>query len=222
MRTAPPWPKLPDGLWSGRKRRNGRGGRRGVCSLCYSAHYVPVAAIVGSNVGYGLISRLGNSRKRTTVGSAIGLEVVGVSETAGVPESPPPTIRTAQSDRSSEWTFPPEPGSVRAARALVRSTLNEWNLNTVSDLAVLLVSELVTNALRHASGSVGVRVERIRNDALLVEVSDARPDVPLERDATPDDEGGRGLRLVARMSQRWGARTGPEGKTVWFELGLSG
>jgi anti-sigma regulatory factor (Ser/Thr protein kinase) len=156
------------------------------------------------------------------MGSAVGLEVVSVSETAGVPELSPPIVRAAQSDHSSEWILPPEPGSLRAARALVRSTLHEWNLNTVSDLAVLLVSELVANALRHGSGPVGVRVERTGKDALLVEVSDSRPELPLTRDATPDDEGGRGLQLVARASRRWGTRTGPDGKTVWFELGLPG
>jgi two-component sensor histidine kinase len=105
---------------------------------------------------------------------------------------------------------------------VVRSTLNEWGLNAVGDLTVLLVSELVTNALRHATGPIGVSVQRIRNDALLVEVSDPLPELPLARDARPEDEGGRGLQLVARTSRRWGTRRGSAGKTVWFELGLPG
>jgi anti-sigma regulatory factor (Ser/Thr protein kinase) len=162
------------------------------------------------------------SPRNRTAGSAIGLEVIGVSDTAGVPEPIPPATRTASDDRCAEWSFPAEPGAVRAARSVVRSTLNEWELNTVGDVTVLLVSELVTNALRHASGPIGVRIRRNRNDALLVEVSDPLPELPLARDARPDDEGGRGLQLVARTSRRWGTRRGRTGKTVWFELALPG
>ncbi|MGP3953395.1 ATP-binding protein [Streptomyces sp. 7N604] len=148
--------------------------------------------------------------------------MVGVSDTAGASESTPPAARTSSDDHRAEWSFPAEPGAVRAARAVVRSTLNEWGLNAVGDLTVLLVSELVTNALRHATGPIGVSVQRIRNDALLVEVSDPLPELPLARDARPEDEGGRGLQLVARTSRRWGTRRGSAGKTVWFELGLPG
>ncbi|MGP4000947.1 ATP-binding protein [Streptomyces sp. 8N706] len=148
--------------------------------------------------------------------------MVGVSDTAGASDPAPPATRPVSDDRSAEWSFPAEPGSVRKARSLVRSTLNEWGLNTVRDVTVLLVSELVTNALRYASGPIGVRIRRVRNDALLVEVSDPLPDPPLARDAEPDDEGGRGLQLVAHTSRRWGTRRGNEGKTVWFELGLPG
>ncbi|MEU6081505.1 ATP-binding protein [Streptomyces sp. NPDC047108] len=144
-----------------------------------------------------------------------------MSDSAGVPRASPPAAHTTPEPGAS-WSFPAEAGSVRAARALVRSTLNEWGLNAVSDVTVLLVSELVTNALRHATGPIGVRIQRIRNDALLVEVSDPMPDLPRERDARPDDEGGRGLQLVSRTSRRWGTRRESAGKTVWFELGLPG
>lgn len=87
----------------------------------------------------------------------------------------------------------------------------------VGDLAVLLVSELVTNSLRYASGPIGVRLARTYPDGeplpadrppaapgLLVEVSDPLPDPPTERSAGPDDEGGRGLQLVACSARRWG------------------
>ncbi|MET8677576.1 ATP-binding protein [Streptomyces sp. NPDC004647] len=156
------------------------------------------------------------------MGSAIGLEVVGVSDTAGASESVPPALCDPSDDRCAEWSFPAEPDSVRTARSVVRSTLNEWGLNAVGDVTVLLVSELVTNALRYASGPIGVSIRRLRNDALLVEVSDPLPDPPLARDAEPDDEGGRGLQLVAHTSRRWGTRQGTTGKTVWFELALPG
>ncbi|OKI69453.1 ATP-binding protein [Streptomyces sp. MJM1172] len=130
----------------------------------------------------------------------------------------------------AEWAFPAEPGAVRTARHAVRGKLRAWGLEAVGDVTVLLVSELVTNSLRHASGPIGVRL--VRPDpaagnfeggaALLVEVSDPLPDPPRERVAEPDDEGGRGLHLVAVSARRWGTRHGKSGKTVWFELALPG
>ncbi|MGW7054936.1 ATP-binding protein [Streptomyces sp. NPDC054887] len=131
----------------------------------------------------------------------------------------------------AEWTFPAEPGAVGSARHAVREALRAWGLpDAVGDIAVLLVSELVTNSLRYASGPIGVRLRRpgagdrapgVR-PVLVVEVSDPLPDPPLERVAHADDEGGRGLRLVADAAQRWGTRPGRTGKTVWFELALPG
>ncbi|MEU9071699.1 ATP-binding protein [Streptomyces sp. NPDC048109] len=123
----------------------------------------------------------------------------------------------------AEWVFPAAPDAVRTARSLVRHTLREWELDSVVDIAALLVSELVTNALRHATGPIGVRVVRGPAGAagiLLVEVSDPLPDPPRERVAHPDDEDGRGLQLVASATRRWGTRPGGAGKTVWFELAL--
>ncbi|WP_405586989.1 SpoIIE family protein phosphatase [Streptomyces sp. NBC_01190] len=116
------------------------------------------------------------------------------------------------------WTFPAEAGAVRLARRRVRDILTQWGLAQLSDVTVLLVSELVTNSLRYAHGPIGVRV--VRGSSLLVEVSDPLPDPPRERVAAIDDEGGRGLQLVAVASRRWGTRHGPLGKTVWFELAL--
>lgn len=123
----------------------------------------------------------------------------------------------------AEWVFPAAPDAVRTARSLVRRTLDEWRLAHVGDIAALLVSELVTNALRHAAGPIGVRLVCPRDGAdgvLLVEVSDPLPDLPRERVAHPDDEDGRGLRLVASVASRWGTRPGEAGKTVWFELAV--
>ncbi|WP_433892193.1 SpoIIE family protein phosphatase [Streptomyces sp. CA-111067] len=119
---------------------------------------------------------------------------------------------------TAEWTFPAEAGVVRLARRRVRDTLEEWRLTSLTDVTVLLVSELVTNSLRYAHGPIGVRM--VRGSSLLVEVSDPLPDPPRERIAGDEDEGGRGLQLVARTSRRWGTRHGPQGKTVWFELAL--
>lgn len=153
--------------------------------------------------------------RRTGLGSLRAREVIGVIDTDG---------------ECAEWAFPAEPGAVRTARHAVRGTLRDWGLEAVGDVTVLLVSELVTNSLRYASGPIGVRLQR-RNPAadsaaggpaLLVEVSDPLPDPPRERSANPDDERGRGLTLVAVSSQRWGTRHGKSGKTVWFELALPG
>ncbi|MFI1885819.1 ATP-binding protein [Streptomyces jumonjinensis] len=127
----------------------------------------------------------------------------------------------------AEWSFPAEPGAVRTARHAVRDTLRSWGLDPlIGDITVLLVSELVTNSLRYASGPIGVRLIRRKPGEsiplLLVEVSDPLPDPPTERVAAPDDEGGRGLQLVAGTARRWGTRRGSTGKTVWFELALTG
>ncbi|MGW3425171.1 ATP-binding protein [Streptomyces phaeochromogenes] len=122
----------------------------------------------------------------------------------------------------AEWTFPADPGAVRTARTVVRGQLHAWDLDSLADVTALLVSELVTNSLRHATGPIGVRLVRPSEpmDVLLVEVSDPLPDPPRERDAEPEDESGRGLQLVANSSRRWGTRPGGKGKTVWFELAL--
>lgn len=142
-------------------------------------------------------------------------EVIGVIDTDG---------------ECAEWAFPAEPGAVRTARHAVRGALRDWGLDAVGDVTVLLVSELVTNSLRYASGPIGVRLQRRvpaadgdpAGPALLVEVSDPLPDPPTTRAAEPSDEGGRGLHLVAVSSRRWGTRHGKSGKTVWFELALPG
>ncbi|MFJ9819512.1 ATP-binding protein [Streptomyces sp. NPDC101151] len=140
---------------------------------------------------------------------SLAWEVIGVIDTEG---------------DCVEWTFPAEPGAVRTARVAVRGQLHGWDLDCLADLAALLVSELVTNSLRHATGPIGVRLVRPAglDDALLVEVSDPLPDPPRERVAHPEDESGRGLQLVAGSSRRWGTRPGSSGKTVWFELALPG
>ncbi|MFB7912625.1 ATP-binding protein [Streptomyces sp. NPDC056061] len=131
----------------------------------------------------------------------------------------------------AEWIFPAEPGAVRTARHAVHGTLRGWGLDAeLGDMTVLLVSELVTNSMQYTSGPIGVRLQRPHPNGdmpsaypgLLVEVSDPLPDPPTERRAGPDDEGGRGLQLVACSARRWGTRRGKSGKTVWFELALPG
>ncbi|WP_031048412.1 ATP-binding protein [Streptomyces sp. NRRL F-5650] len=125
-----------------------------------------------------------------------------------------------------EWVFPAAPHAVRTARSRVRRALEDWRLDGVGDIAVLLVSELVTNALRHAAGPIGVRL--VHGPAgpgavagvLRVEVSDSVPDPPRGRTVGPDDEDGRGLQLLAAVARDWGTRPHGTGKAVWFELAL--
>jgi anti-sigma regulatory factor (Ser/Thr protein kinase) len=128
-------------------------------------------------------------------------------------------LGTLPAGSTTDWTFPAEASAVRLARRRVRDKLAEWELRELTDVTVLLVSELVTNSLRYAHGPIGVRMV-VRGGSLMVEVSDPLPDPPQERVATEEDEGGRGLQLVAGASRRWGTRHGPLGKTVWFELAL--
>ncbi|AUH40825.1 ATP-binding protein [Streptomyces sp. CMB-StM0423] len=149
----------------------------------------------------------------------------GLTGSAG-PSDPAGPAGLAGSPGPAEWSFPADPGCVRTARAVVRDTLRTWHLDPVTDLAVLLVSELVTNSLRYASGPVGLRLRPVggpdAGGGVRVEVSDTLPVPPLLRTAAPDEEGGRGLLLVASVAVRWGTRCGGMGKTVWFELGSAG
>ncbi|MCU1673197.1 MAG: hypothetical protein JWN77_1310 [Frankiales bacterium] len=87
------------------------------------------------------------------------------------------------------------------------------------ELACLLLTELVTNAVRYAGGQISVRAG-VRSDLLLVEVRDASERMPVVGDPSPDAEGGRGMLLVDRLSDRWGVEPLPVGKRVWFELSL--
>jgi anti-sigma regulatory factor (Ser/Thr protein kinase) len=113
---------------------------------------------------------------------------------------------------------------VGRARTLLREQATSWKLpDEVTETAVLLLSELMTNAYRHAKVSPGREIRArcvLEADRLRVSVTDANDTLPTPREATPDDESGRGLALVAAPADKWGAepRPGGIGKTVWFEL----
>jgi anti-sigma regulatory factor (Ser/Thr protein kinase) len=99
----------------------------------------------------------------------------------------------------------------------VRLQLLRWDLAAYRDVAELLVSELVTNAYRHGRQPAALRMVRCPG-GLLVEVSDSGAGMPRLAAAAPDSESGRGLRLVEALADRWGVRTRPGGKAVWFRL----
>lgn len=118
-----------------------------------------------------------------------------------------------------DWTLPPEPRSVARARELAREMLPQWGLESLVDTTELLVSELVTNALRYGEGDIRLRL--LLDRTLVCEVWDAGSVQPRRRRARDTDEGGRGLQLVGLLSAAWGSRRiPPQGKTVWFELAL--
>ncbi|MFD8325765.1 SpoIIE family protein phosphatase [Streptomyces lydicus] len=113
------------------------------------------------------------------------------------------------------WELPAEPAAVGRARELATRQLREWGLPELTYTTELAVSELVTNAIRHASGPLHLRL--LRDRTLLTEVSDTGHTSPHLRHAASDDEGGRGLFIVAQLVQRWGTRYTPYGKTIWTE-----
>ncbi|SED69558.1 PAS domain S-box-containing protein [Streptomyces sp. 2231.1] len=119
-----------------------------------------------------------------------------------------------------DWTLPREPRSVGRAREYARGQLLSWDLEPLVDTAELLVSELVTNALRYGEGEIRLRL--LLDRTLVCEVWDSGLVQPRRRRARDTDEGGRGLQLVGLLSAAWGSRRTPRGKTVWFELPLPG
>ncbi|MEW1911582.1 SpoIIE family protein phosphatase [Kitasatospora sp. NPDC085895] len=127
-------------------------------------------------------------------------------------------IRALGTDAVAEWQFPADPASVAEARAVVAARLDDWGLDHLAFTTELIVSELVTNAVRYAGGPVGLRL--IHDTVLICEVSDPSNTQPRLRRARTTDEGGRGLFLVAQLSHRWGSRYGPSGKTIWSEQQL--
>lgn len=121
-------------------------------------------------------------------------------------------------DAVGDWSLAPEARSVARARELARDQLTDWGLQELVDTTELLVSELVTNALRHGHGEIRLRL--LLDRTLVCEVWDADLAQPRRRRARDTDEGGRGLQLVGLLSAGWGSRRTPRGKTVWFELAL--
>ncbi|MFE5514583.1 SpoIIE family protein phosphatase [Streptomyces sp. NPDC056529] len=121
-------------------------------------------------------------------------------------------------------SFEPVGRSVAAARAFVRDTLQGWGHPELVDDAVVLTSELVTNAVVHAGTAADVLCLR-SDDSIRVEVSDRYPEreIPVQSGRTlaaPDRENGRGLLLCAALAHRWGVDYSPTRKHVWFHLDL--
>lgn len=109
------------------------------------------------------------------------------------------------------------PRSVDAARRFVEAALAVWDLDDLRAVAALLTSELVTNAIIHARTAVRLAAERTEKE-LVVEVWDSAPHAPAIPQHAFEGESGRGLLLVDRLANRWGARRAGAHKVVWFTL----
>ncbi|MFB7574004.1 SpoIIE family protein phosphatase [Streptomyces sp. NPDC056165] len=118
----------------------------------------------------------------------------------------------------AEWDVPGEAAAVGDVRAAVSRRLAEWGLEELTFTTELILSELVTNAIRYGAEPIRVRV--LRDRALICEVFDSSNTSPHLRYAASTDEGGRGLFLVAQLSERWGTRYTPTGKAIWAEQPL--
>ncbi|MFI5974860.1 amino acid permease [Streptomyces sp. NPDC051452] len=120
--------------------------------------------------------------------------------------------------RFTQWELAPDPAAVATIRTAVGKQLRDWELDELSFATELIVSELVTNAIRYVGGPIQVRL--IRDRTLICEVSDTGHTTPNLRHAANDDEGGRGLFIIAQMTHHWGTRYTSTGKTIWTEQDL--
>ncbi|MEY9968587.1 anti-sigma regulatory factor (Ser/Thr protein kinase) [Streptacidiphilus sp. MAP12-16] len=126
--------------------------------------------------------------------------------------------RALDADQTAAWSLPNRPEAVARARKLTAAQLATWGLADLEDLTdstALIVSELVTNAVRYAEGPIELRL--IRDRTLICEVTDDSSTAPHLRRAHDSDEGGRGLYITAQLTERWGTRPGCRGKTIWAE-----
>ncbi|WP_202509706.1 SpoIIE family protein phosphatase/ATP-binding protein [Streptomyces sp. SID5643] len=121
-------------------------------------------------------------------------------------------------DRIADWDVPPDPAAVAGMRDAVSRRLEAWGLSELGFTMELILSELITNAIRYGSGPIHVRL--IRDRTLICEVADGSSTSPHLRYAASTDEGGRGLFLVSQMAERWGTRYTPQGKVIWAEQAL--
>lgn len=151
-------------------------------------------------------------------------EITGTMERILLPDHPPDDVaflvarpRPLPADRVASWELAFEPETASRARSLTCERLAQWQLEDLTFSAELIVSELVTNAIRHAHGPVSLRLIRTEN-RLIFAISDGSSSSPHLRRAKLGEEGGRGLFLVAQFAARWGTRHTPEGKIIWAEM----
>ncbi|MER6468101.1 SpoIIE family protein phosphatase [Streptomyces collinus] len=126
--------------------------------------------------------------------------------------------RALPPENVADWDVPGDPAAVSGMRGAVSAKLEEWGLAELGFAMELVLSELITNAIRYASEPINVRL--IRDRTLICEVADGSSTSPHLRYAATTDEGGRGLFLVSQMTERWGTRYTPQGKVIWAEVAL--
>ncbi|MET7536810.1 SpoIIE family protein phosphatase [Streptomyces sp. NPDC005349] len=123
--------------------------------------------------------------------------------------------RAVPAKDTARWEIPADPAAVSEAREWTTRQLTKWGLDDLLFATELIVSELVTNAMRYGRAPAELRL--IRHDVLVCEVTDSSSSQPRLRRARTTDEGGRGLFLVAQLGARWGCRHGQNRKTIWSE-----
>ncbi|MFG2476334.1 SpoIIE family protein phosphatase [Streptomyces fagopyri] len=126
--------------------------------------------------------------------------------------------RSLKPTQVAQWTLPGDQTAAREARNLTIRQMTEWGLDGMRHPTELIVGELVTDAVRHSTGPIGLRL--VQHEVLTCEVFDNDAFPPHPRRARTAEEDGRGLLMVARLSRRWGRRLIPEGKIVWAEQDL--
>ncbi|EOS98314.1 histidine kinase [Streptomyces noursei CCRC 11814] len=126
--------------------------------------------------------------------------------------------RRLPAGRIADWEVPADPSAVAQVRAAAVRKLIEWGLAEEAFTTELILSELVTNAIRYAAGPIRVRL--IHDRSLICEVADHSSTSPHLRHAASTDEGGRGLFLIAQLAERWGTRYTGDGKVIWTEQAL--
>lgn len=137
------------------------------------------------------------------------------------------TLRLAP-EQVAEWNVTCDPAAVAPVRTACARKLTQWGLEQLAFSAELILSELITNAIRYGTEPIGVRLLRTvpisgsATGTLILEVSDSSSTSPRLRRANVTDEGGRGLFLVAQFAERWGTRYTPTGKVIWTEQPLDG
>jgi ABC-type multidrug transport system ATPase subunit/anti-sigma regulatory factor (Ser/Thr protein kinase) len=126
--------------------------------------------------------------------------------------------RALPEDQIARWDVPSDPAAVGVVRAEAIRQLERWGLDELAFTTELILSELLTNAIRHATAPIAVRI--LRDRSLICEVADTSSTSPHLRYAATTDEGGRGLFLVAQLAERWGTRYTADGKIIWAEQQL--
>ncbi|MEV7612187.1 SpoIIE family protein phosphatase [Streptomyces sp. NPDC089799] len=126
--------------------------------------------------------------------------------------------RRLDPERIAEWDVRPDPAAVSPVRNACARRLAEWGLEEIAFTTELILSELITNAIRY--GAEPIRVRLLHDRGLICEVSDGSSTSPHMRRAEDTDEGGRGLFLVSQYARRWGTRYTPRGKIIWTEQAL--
>ncbi|WP_391858613.1 SpoIIE family protein phosphatase [Streptomyces rugosispiralis] len=126
--------------------------------------------------------------------------------------------RVLEPGLTADWEVPSDPAQVAEVRAAVARKLAEWELGEVAFTTELILSELITNAIRYATGPIRVRL--LCDRSLICEVFDTSSTSPHLRYAGTTDEGGRGLFLVSQFADRWGTRYTADGKVIWTEQAL--